>query len=1673
MANNPRSPKVGTQSVPLTLFSSWCTECNPSDLPEGLSPDTQNCQYLVGSVAQRGGLSNLFAFGEEFVGPNFPSTAVQFPLGNVEWINPQNVAADDGSYATLSMGGVPSQSNVPSTISQSGTSGDAWVNPANVRSTTVYATCDLTSTAGSHILSATNLGFNLPASATIKSLNVNFQGKSTGNGAGLFAEIFNNGVAIPPINGSVTLSPTTTNYSMFGPLTILAASKLSPAIVNNSGFGVRFQASANVPSLALLQATSGLGTSTAVTGTLPNVGVGNTLILSFDVFNQIFSTVSDNRGNTYQPTTSVFNGSHTSYVFYVPGTISGSTTFTINTTGHNSNSFVIWAFHEVSGIANAFDPDKISTNSTNASGSSFNTGTVNTTNAHDVIFSSMYDGNASRTLPSGYSSGTQFSQNISGGVQNIATAFRSVSATGSYSPTWGLGASTGCLGITVAFRLQDNNVSVNNLRLIIGYTLPNVSNPLFASAFGFALADDPIVGIEVGIRGHQIGTGTINVYAFDSIESYFGAKPLTLGSTDSRVVLGGPNDTWGGPFTPAQLNSSNFGIALFNPVFTSTVEWFIDAIDVTVYQAPSGTNGFTYTKTFRRQAGNLNLALTSNGVLWQEDIANEPNILNSVFEGILPGSFGKSDTFNNREYIALSDLVQGFDIPRQYDGTNLDRISQCGPGGAPSVQFNSTGYPIAASAAGLTQQAAFSIAGSTRFFLWSAGPGNISTPGSTLSFVFPSSFVLPAEIVVGGQIVLAGAQTMNGFDPNSGASNGGVANPASYTVLSVGGAIPGQSSYTGFTVQLTQTGFFNANPQSGTTVQATLATVTTTVAVPGVQIGSPITIAGATNASWDGAYTVIATLNGAQMIITDTSLTSGVATYAFTLVSGVTPTMGELVTVTNTNNGNGIFNLTSATIASATSSVFTVNIASPNIASAGETGLGLVNGTVFQFDPGVIIANSGGGTIAGTGNIAPGVRNVVCLFQTRNGYVTAPSPFYQFSVASGVNTLTVTNVPVGPPNVTQRIIAFTPANSSNYYYIPEPVTVNDAGVKTTYSATIIPDNVTTNASFTFTDDVLSAAQAIDDPGDNLFNLVELGPVKGTLKYNSRLLAWGELAKVQNFNNLSFNGGVSVNSSGGGGGNSTIGIPLGWTQGEFFLSGGKVVTSPAFGQSYQISNTSGSTQAQYGTIYQTAYQDQYGVNIINPNTAYGVRVTAALTNVGAGLGSGELAVFLFSPQTLITYGQFNVPFTSMGETLEMFTGTLLPLSAAFGSGTNPPVLQDLVLGVCANNIENATIVLVDRSEIFDLSAPVNQSIVRVSYVEDAESFDDETGKIDISGLTALPITNAFIDQDRLYIATESGLYETQDNGITEPSGWTVREISNVAGSVSVNGTDSGEEWRIMAGQPGLYLFWGGEPVKISQEIQHVWDLIDWRYQHTIWVKNDSKERLMQVAVPIPTPNSFMPKAPTNANPTSPNVILTMSYREMTSAVSIADSPPIHVSYSGKLTARELVRKWNFWTIPSVFGAALLRPDNTTPVVYCSGAQPKIYSVNDDITDDDGVAINSYYTTYGFVKQEAEQGLGIGSYRHIYKFMSMLISGEGSLSATVIPDNPASDWAQALLPFTLNPVPRRDTECPLQQEGQRLFVQFGTNALNQWWQMSKIVMTLAQAPHAPVTGLEGSQ
>src|SRR5271169_7258192 len=124
----------------------------------------------------------------------------------------------------------------------------------------------------------------------------------------------------------------------------------------------------------------------------------------------------------------------------------------------------------------------------------------------------------------------------------------------------------------------------------------------------------------------------------------------------------------------------------------------------------AGNPTINYIKTYETLNATLRtMVLDSNGVLYKE---TTPGTLASIATGLAANSYGNSTTIFGREYLAISDGKVGNDLPRQYDDTNFDRVSQDGPGAGPTVVDENVLLTVAASPTGATQPAAVTIAAS-------------------------------------------------------------------------------------------------------------------------------------------------------------------------------------------------------------------------------------------------------------------------------------------------------------------------------------------------------------------------------------------------------------------------------------------------------------------------------------------------------------------------------------------------------------------------------------------------------------------------------------------------------------------------------------------------------------------------------------------------------------------------------------------------------------------------------------------------------------------------------------------------------------------------------------------------------------------------------------------------
>src|SRR5208282_4999137 len=122
-----------------------------------------------------------------------------------------------------------------------------------------------------------------------------------------------------------------------------------------------------------------------------------------------------------------------------------------------------------------------------------------------------------------------------------------------------------------------------------------------------------------------------------------------------------------------------------------------------------------------------------------------------------------------------------------------------------------------------------------------------------------------------------------------------------------------------------------------------------------------------------------------------------------------------------------------------------------------------------------------------------------------------------------------------------------------------------------------------------------------------------------------------------------------------------------------------------------------------------------------------------------------------------------------------------------------VPQDLLIRIYGTALTNGTKIYVDRIEPYLKYEPLidNGTAFLGSYANNFEAFDQNTGPLGMGTENQQPLRTAFTLFDQLVGVKTHSMYSTTDNGTSEPSLWSVREISNEVGSPSIHGVALGE------------------------------------------------------------------------------------------------------------------------------------------------------------------------------------------------------------------------------------------------------------------------------------------
>ena len=629
-----------------------------------------------------------------------------------------------------------------------------------------------------------------------------------------------------------------------------------------------------------------------------------------------------------------------------------------------------------------------------------------------------------------------------------------------------------------------------------------------------------------------------------------------------------------------------------------------------------------------------------------------------------------------------------------------------------------------------------------------------------------------------------------------------------------------------------------------------------------------------------------------------------------------------------------------------------------------------------------------------TGLVPEGKHKAICWFQTKTGYWTKCSPPVSWE-AAGEKAVEVTDIPTGPDWVAKRLLAFTSAGGESYYHIPSKMALDD--------------NTTTSLTVDFSDEELLTSEL----ADYLFRLRQVSKPLGVFATVNRLLWWSPRALMTSWRNIGFDGGFA-----------SSGEPLGWKKGAGFQGGSQETTEAVFGHSWKIEGDG--TTAWRGEIRQNAAKESWSGGLqIRANTAYKVRARVKRTD---GLTSGSLIIDLRGGG-VVEQG-LSVNAATATEDWVEYEATLTD-----GIASVPDGLELVV--AATGTLTDGESFYVDEIEIFEAAEPWHASTVFVSKAFQPEALDALDGLLQVARDDSHALRSVFSLNNLIYLVKERSIWVTEDDGVDEASQWNLRLVSPSVGTFSPKGVCVGEDWAIILSFDGVYLFNGTQPEPISDEIRPTWQSINWPQAHKSWVEADLVNKRIYIGIPT-------------AAATEPDKVLMLDYTEGFGLEGFkAFQEGQAVTGSG--------RKWTVWTISANAGS-LVRRENEKAQAMLFGGNGKIYELNRAATDDDGVAIDSYYRT-GSVKASA-------AVLDFFGYLSAHVRGSGNLLVDLYkPNNSLEPVTPA---YALSDPAAEDLERFLEFEADRASVRFRTNQVDHWFSLSKCVLWGRNHPMMPVRG-----
>ena len=679
--------------------------------------------------------------------------------------------------------------------------------------------------------------------------------------------------------------------------------------------------------------------------------------------------------------------------------------------------------------------------------------------------------------------------------------------------------------------------------------------------------------------------------------------------------------------------------------------------------------------------------------------------------------------------------------------------------------------------------------------------------------------------------------------------------------------------------------------------------------------------------------------------------------------------------------------------------------------------------------------------VAGAGGLDVGTHGFVWLYLLKSGYITKWGLTDTFSVPDAATTkLDVKGAPIGPPDTVARILAITPANDPNFFWVPDK--------------TVIWDNTTRAMAITVTEDeVLNG-----EPVREYATLYTPAAPLGVVAYADRLFLWGCREKAETASalttspngfttrglpNLSFDGGFQQSGD-------TYYTSASQTLPNYWLAAGGGYTGYGPGANGDTLLITGPSVVGQGCSVSKSIDNLY----VRPGQQLTMRMRARVSSgIAAGQITVQLKIYDTAGATLTTITK-NLFSSSTSTDWQLYSTTDSAVLPGFGppngsgGGATADPTATLTITTAVQPTTGATFEI-DWVEIYDSLDASYKHTLRGSRAGNPESFDAQKGIVSVGPDDGEGVRCCFRLRDSLYIAKERSLYVTKDTG-DEPWNWPVDLVDKYSGTPSLRGVGFGEGWVAIAARVGLVIFDGASPQIVSQEIDPVWQTINWATDTTYlsssqtWVCVDPAKKLIRIGA-----RTLYGRRSEWVSPSYNDLLLTLDYSEG------FDSPVPNG------TGRK-------WTVETVYGASstargyhdgvmVVDTDGTVKMVQSQTGNGSHFLVTQKSAAVAGT-VDDYAGPINCVYETAPIGSEIG--RCVFDRLVARISGSGTLTFAY---DPPSGTPVTIGTAALASAPEHDLELGWNYQGTVAGLKLSHNASGIAFSLKRLAAFLKTAPY----------